>query len=493
MDHTTHLPPAFPEARAPRRSSPNSPSPGGRGALLAAVALLVLCSGAQMRAQDWPHWRGPNYDGSTEAQGLPRTFSKEENVRWVRPLPGPSAATPVVVGDRIFLPSIDTENEKLLAVCLDRTSGEVLWSHVAGSGYQPAGAGTPISIHPRSNYASPSPHCDGEHVVFFYGNGDLVCYLVDGTELWRCNLQQDHGDFCFQWTFSASPTIFDGIVHLPILQRNEPVNGIGKAGQESFLLGLDVKTGAKKYRTVRPSPARRESLESYATPIPFSSAERTELLIVGGDVVTGHDPADGRELWRWGTWNEGHREMWWRLVPTVVVGAGTALVCAPKGAPVYAIELGGEGELDDSYRLWNSSGRANPVTTDVPTPLYYRDRFYVLSDLANALTCVDPATGEAEWKCDLPRDYRWRASPTGADGRIYFMNHHGEVFVVDAQSGEIQHRAQFGGEDDDQIRSSVVVAHGALFLRTNDALYCVASPSTADTASGGSDESAGTN
>ena len=61
----------------------------------------------------------------------------------------------------------------------------------------------------------------------------------------------------------------------------------------------------------------------------------------GAAVASGHDPKTGTELWRWGTWNEGHREQWWRLVPSAVVGEGVVLVCAPKRAPAYAVKLGG--------------------------------------------------------------------------------------------------------------------------------------------------------
>ena len=59
-----------------------------------------------------------------------------------------------------------------------------------------------------------------------------------------------------------------------------------------------------------------------------------QLLVAGGDALTGHDPKNGKELWRWGTWNPtkiGH----WRLVPSPVAGSGVALVCAPKKSPVY--------------------------------------------------------------------------------------------------------------------------------------------------------------
>ena len=73
----------------------------------------------------------------------------------------------------------------------------------------------------------------------------------------------------------------------------------------------------------------------------------------------------------------------------------------------------------------------------------------------------------------LSRDYKWRASPTVADGKVFVVNHNGEVVVVNAETGKKLHHAFMGAEDDDQIRASVVVAHNNLFIRTNDKLYCV--------------------
>ena len=439
--------------------------------LLLAASLFLAFSASSATAQDWAHWRGPNYDGSSEATGLPTSFSKRENVQWVAELPGPGASTPIVVGENIFLTSVDEGAGALLAVCLDRETGEEKWVDNAGSGYRPGGQGEATWLHRRSNYASPSAVVDGERVVFLFGNGDLVAYTLEGDREWERNLQKDLGDFAFQWTFGASPTIFEGQLFLPVLQRDTPAGGLGKEGAESFLLALDAATGETRYRHVRPSDAVLESLESYATAIPQVADGRKEILVVGGDVITGHDPATGKELWRWGTWNEGHRETWWRVVPSPVVGGGLALACGPKGAPVCAVKLGGEGVLGDDSVAWKSAGRRDPVTTDVPTPLYYDGDFFVLSDLRNALTRVDASTGEQRWSISLPNDHRWRASPTGADGRVWIVDHGGNVLMVDATSGEIVHRAEMGGDDDAQVRASIVAAGTSLFVRTETKLY----------------------
>jgi len=38
-------------------------------------------------------------------------------------------------------------------------------------------------------------------------------------------------------------------------------------------------------------------MEAFSTPIPFTHAGRSELLVVGGDCLTGHDLDTGKELW----------------------------------------------------------------------------------------------------------------------------------------------------------------------------------------------------
>ena len=95
-----------------------------------ACALLGALSASAL-AQDWPHWRGPHYNGAVAAKDLPKTFGPDENVRWAAKMPGPGASTPIVLGDRIFLTSVDSARERLVAICLDRKTGDVVWQRVA--------------------------------------------------------------------------------------------------------------------------------------------------------------------------------------------------------------------------------------------------------------------------------------------------------------------------------------------------------------------------
>jgi len=315
---------------------------------------------------------------------------------------------------------------------------------------------------------------DGKTVWFFSGNGDLAAYDFDGKQLWHRDIEADYGDFAFQWTFSSSPQLYDGLLYLQVLQRDVPVNGRGRTDGpiESYLVALDPATGATKWKHIRPNDAVQESKEAFSTPIPVLHDGRPEIVIAGGDCLTGHDPATGKELWRWGTYNPtqiGH----WRLVPSPVYGEGVFLVCAPKGDPVYAIKAGGNGNLLDSSKLWMSEGKE--MTSDVPTPLFYDGYFYVLNDRNKFLSCVHPVSGNVIWSKAIDAKTKLEASPTGVDGKIYLISHLGEVFVYSAgvDGGEVLNTTSFGTSQSVNIRASIVPAGKTLYIRTDNILYAV--------------------
>lgn len=428
-------------------------------------------TGAAPASQDWPNWRGPFFNGSAEASGLPVKFSPTEGLVWSTELPGPSAATPVTWGDSVFVSSTEPEAQQLLALCLDRKTGAVKWRQNVGTGYRAGGRGNDIQIDERSNYASPSPVTDGKRVIFFYGNGDLVAFDFTGKKLWQRSVQRDYGDFNFNWTFASTPQLYDGRLYVQVLQRDQPVSGRGRPGAESYLLALEPATGKELWRAVRPSPARMESREAYSTPIPFENNGRKEILISGGSLLSGHDAGTGTELWRWGTWDPGYQHPSLRLVPSPVAGGGVILGCGPKREPVYAVRAGASGDVTANGLAWRSEP-GSPITTDVPTPLFYRGKFYVLSDVRKALTCVEPATGSVVWSTAIPGFSMCWGSPTGADGKIYLISLSGEVRVVDAAKGDILATNPMA-EGENEIRSTIAIAHNQLLIRTNTRLFCV--------------------
>src|SRR5690348_4189309 len=107
-----------------------------------------------LRAENWPQWRGPFFNGSTTETNLPIHWTQSENVAWITPLPGYSGATPVVWQDSVFVSSPDKQ-KNLLLLCLDRKTGQIRWEKTISDGDQEKG---------RNNMASPSPVTDGRSV-----------------------------------------------------------------------------------------------------------------------------------------------------------------------------------------------------------------------------------------------------------------------------------------------------------------------------------------
>jgi len=428
--------------------------------------LLALAAATTAHAADWPHWRGPHFNGSTDETNLPVKWTTTEGVAWSIELPGSSAATPIVWQDRVFLSGVDVSRDTLLATCFDRTSGKRLWQHDIGHR---------ISRDRRSTYAAPSPVTDGKLVIFYYSSGQLVCFDMEGTRKWARNIQEDYGPFAFQWTPATSPTLFDGMLYIQVLQRDVPVGGRGWTDREneSYILAIAPDTGKTLWRQVRPSKAVRESREAFTTPIPCEINGKHQLAIAGGDALTGHDLKTGAELWRWGTWNPdriGH----WRLVPSPVAGGGVVLACAPKGDPIYAVKPNAAGTLDDSAIAWTSEAVSREVTADVPTPAFYDGDFFILNDLRKHLSRVEPGTGKVKWTIRTPGKSKYEASPLAADGKIYLISHDGEAAVVDAATGEILHEVTMDEPTDREVvRAAISAAHGNLFIRTTDHLYCI--------------------
>lgn len=412
-------------------------------------------------AENWPQWRGPFYNGSTTETHLPVEWSKTQNVLWVTPLPGYSGATPVVWQDSVFVSSPDAQ-KNLLLVCIDRNSGQVRWQKIVSDGDQEKG---------RNNMASPSPVTDGHSVFLLVGTGKLAAFDFAGKELWRRDLAKDYGRFSINWLYGSSPMLYRGKLYVEVLQQNPIPDGYPQAmddkpQRESFLLCLDPATGKNLWRQLRPSDALSEGQEAYTTPIPCENGGHSEIIVVGANYVTAHNSETGAEIWRCAGLNDRH-EMYWRIVPSPVVANGMIIACGPKRDPVLGIKDGGQGLVTDSHLAW----RFKEYTADCVTPLFYQNKLFVLDGDRQVLTCLDPQTGRKLWQGNLGVREIFRASPTGADGRLYCLGEAGTAVVVSAgDEFKILSTIAMG---ESPVRSSIAVAQRELFIRTAKNLYCI--------------------
>jgi outer membrane protein assembly factor BamB len=427
------------------------------GHIVRAIACTAGCwfglAAVSGLAENWPQWRGPFLNGSTTESNLPDSFSRTENVLWSVPLPGVSHATPIVWEDTVFVHSPDADGN-LLLLCLDQPTGKIRWQKQIGLGNRSIG---------RNNMASPSPVTDGKTVWASCASGDLAAYDFSGKELWTRHLTKEYGPFLLNYFYGCTPLLYQGRLYVEILRR-------GPA--ESFILCLNPATGANIWRHVRPTDARDESQEAYTTPMPCECGGKTQIVIAGGNYVTGEDAATGEELWRDpGLLNPG-RASASRLVPSPLLGDGLIFVCSPQHGMFLAYHQCGSSDDATSAPAWSS----REFTTDCATPLFYQSNLFVLDGDKQTMFCLEPASGQIKWRHSLGLREVFRASPTGADGKLYCLGENGTAVVMSAADGKVLSTAALGeGDASDVSRShaTIAAAGGRLYVRTAGHLYCI--------------------
>jgi outer membrane protein assembly factor BamB len=408
------------------------------------VLLLTLLLPGVHFAENWPQWRGPDRDGVSLEKNLPVKWSTEENVIWKLPLPNRSGATPIIWGENIFLNVAD--NDDLEAWCIDRKDGKILWKKKL--------AGGNFKIN-KQNMSSPSPVTDGKSVYFLTGTGILKGFDFKGNELWMRDIQKDYGKFGLNWGYASSPLLWNGTLYLQVL------HGM-KTKDPSYLLRIDPKTGATTARVERPTPAIHESPDSYTTPAVWQEGKKTEIIITGGDVVTGHDPVSLKELWRANVLNPQNNPAN-RIIASPVVKDG--LVYAPtRIKPLTALKPGGTGDVTESAKVWQSANGP-----DVPSPVTDGKYLYVTND-RGIVWCMDAKTGAEIYGGKRIKSAIYSSSPVLADGKIYITNEDGLTTVIKA-GPEFEVLAE--NDLKDYTLSSPAISEGQLFMRTATHLYCI--------------------
>jgi outer membrane protein assembly factor BamB len=424
--------------------------------------ISILAVSALVQATDWPQWRGPFFNGSTDEKNLPASWSWTEDVAWVSPLPGPSGATAIICKGRVFVTSMVEKGPDFVALCFDAANGKQLWEKHIGSDSRRFG---------RNNMASPSPVTDGKYVFFLYASGDLVGFDYDGNQLWSRNIEAEYGNLALQFGYSSSPVLYGDRLFILVLRRDRPYpQGRAKDSgpYDSFLMALEPKTGKTIWKQQRPTNTFDEGRETYSTSIPFVCSGRTEILNTGGDFVTANDPETGKELWRIEYWTRKVRDS--RIIPSLVTGDGLVFGTRHKHGGIFAVRPGSAEDPSQAAIVWEFDG----PSPDCSTPLYYQNRLYVLDGMTHGkvVTCLDPKTGSQFWQGKLGGRGPWRASLTGADDKLYCINETGEIVVLAAGGDEFKILFETK-TDETPIQSSISVANGHLFIRTAKNLYCI--------------------
>ena len=392
-------------------------------------ALALLLPTAVAGAGDWTEFRGPGQQGHSDELGLPLTWSPTEHVVWKTDIPGLGWSSPAIAGGKIWLTTGVDDGRSLRVLRLDAASGAAEQSIEV---FAPA---EPGSVHAKNSHASPTPVIDGERVFVHFGSHGTACLSREGEILWKTKLDYNH-----RHGPAGSPVVVGDLLVIAC-----------DGTDVQFVVALDKATGQEVWRK-----PRVEGRMAYSTPTVVTVEGKPLVVSCGGEFVVAFAPENGEERWRF-RYPGGYSN-----VPRPVTGFGLAFVSSGYDTPVfYALPLDGTGELGDDRVAWKST-KAAPRNA---SPLLVGDELYLVSD-NGVISCLDARSGDIHWQERLGGDCT--ASPLLADGRIYITDENGVTKVI-ASGKTFQELAT--NELPGRTLASLAAADGALFLRTDTALY----------------------
>ncbi len=420
---------------------------------LTAVLLTVLSLSLTTEcvdAGDWPRFRGPNGDGISTEGPIPAKWDAEKNLKWTADLPGKGSSSPIVLGDRVFVTCYSGYGEGAggdaaqLArhlVCVDKTSGKILWTKTVRNSVDEDRYQGFITEH---GYASGTPVSDGKNVYAFFGKSGVYAYDLAGNELWNVSVGTSSSNR--RWGSAASL-----IVHGDSLIVN--------ASEESrSIIALDRKTGKENWKT------EADLLElAYGTPSLVKSGDRELLVLAVPQEVWALNPANGKLAWYCETQLPGN------ISPSV--NSANGMIYVSGGYPAtgsLGIKADGKGDITSSI-AWKSRDASY-----VATPLLHEGHLYWIDDKGVAF-CTDAESGKTVYRERLVGGggRPVYASPVLCDGKLFVPSRWEGVFVLDAKP-EFQLLAQNRFADDDSdFNGTPAISDKQMFLRSDKALYCI--------------------
>ena len=431
--------------------------------VIAFLLISLLLSSYSFAADNWPTWRGIDFQGISADGSPPVKWSETQNIKWKVAIEGDgSDSSPAIWGDKIFfqaavkVPSVSTESEpepqqqgrrgggpapkdnfKFMLVCLDRNTGDTIWKK------------TVIETVPHQRHHgdhghnSYSPVTDGKYVWANFGSRGMYCYDVSGNQIWK----QEIGNYDIRAMFGegGSPCVAgDKVI---VLKDHEG---------DSEIFAFDKVSGKLAWKKPR------DEGTLWTTPIPIEVNGKLQIVVNGTTNIRSYNPDNGEVIW---TCTGQTRN----AIPTPVYDDGVVYCTSGfRGSKLQAIKLGKTGDLTGTDAVLWEVDKATPY---VPSPILYEGRIYVPSVNKEIISCYDAKTGKPfyqEQKLDEMKGIY--ASPVAASGRLYFVGRNGTTYVLKSSD---KFEVLSVNKLDDSIDCSPAIIGDTLYLKGQKNFYCI--------------------
>ncbi len=413
---------------------------------IACLTYFVVAAAGQLGlAADWPAFRGLQGTGVAAEDQTPTEWSPEENVRWKAAMPRPGNGSPIVVEGRVLVTSAEDEKGRGRSLyCLDADSGDTRWVRTVT-------IAKTMPTHKTNPYCGSTPVSDGQRVVVWHSSAGLVCYDLDGNQIWS----RDLGEFRHTWGYGTSPILHNGRVIL----HTGP-------GKRVFITAIDPENGKTIWETDEPLEGVDRNVAgkymgSWSTPVLARVGGREQIILQLPTRVNAYNPDTGEIVWTC----DGNRHAKGDLAYSspIVVGDLCYVTGGFNGVSM-AIRLGGTGDITQSHRLWRKEKMPQSIGSGVLVDgLVYRPNAG-----PGTIECIDPATGDVRWE---ERAGTYWASIVMAGGLLYATDQNAKtiVFRPGAERLDIVASNQLPGS----CNATPAVADGRIYIRTDGYVYCI--------------------
>lgn len=424
---------------------------------MGAVSLL-FCASATLLASDWPGWRGPQQNGVSDDTGLVSHWSPDgENLIWKADFIGRS--TPVILNGRVYVvgrtgSGIDMQR---VVACYDAKDGRLIWQEKNNVFHTTV----PFS---RVGWSSLAADPETGNVYLFGVDGLFVCWDKDGNRLWEHSFVEEFNRFSGYGGRTCTPVV-DGDLVI--------VNGANNSWGDLLIMkhrffAYDKRTGDLIWISTIPEGNKNTN---YSVPV-VAVVNGQRLLIAGTGTgwIYAMKVRTGEHVWKFHL-SKG-------AIQSSVIVSGNR-VYATHGREnldnevlgrIVCIDATGAGDVTQTHEVWRHDG----LEDGYASPTLHGGRLFVVSNEGD-LYCLDADSGNEYWRFNLGKV--GKGSPVWADGKIYATEVNGSFHIIQPMEKEAKsldsRQLPFNDKRFAEIYGSPAVAYGRVYFSSEVGVFCL--------------------
>lgn len=379
---------------------------------------FVICFASILHANDWPHWRGPNFNGISSETGWTTKWPAEGPKQLWKASVGTGFSSMSVVGNHVYTMGNSADQDTVF--CFDAASGKVVWKHSYA-----------CALDPKYYEGGPSvtPTVAGNRVFTLSRKGDVFCLDANsGKVVWNKNVAKEVGAEIPTWGLAGSPYVEKDRVYL----------NVGAAGT-----CLDAKTGNVIWKS-------GTEAAGYSTPEPATFDGKDCLIIMAKKTVVAVDKKDGHALWTypWETQYDVNATQ-------PIVDGNKVFISSGYGHGCALLDV----KDNKPTKVWENKNLRNHINSSV-----LQEQFlYGFDGDANhgsGFVCLAMGSGDVKWKNEQYKT----GSLMVANHKLIILSDKGELIIAEVSPDGFKALAQaqvLGG----RCWTQPVLANGRIYCR----------------------------